>query len=201
MLVSIVIPVYNAEEFIEEAINSIERQTCDYEAIFIDDGSTDRSGEIIQKYVTRNPRLRYIRQENAGANHARGKGVSAANGEWITFVDADDLISSNFSNICDTLCKSYSGDIIATATDVNTPPLNGLPIKSRGIHPQYNFAENIYRTMCQVISPRIIHNGYVQSANGNNIRRGLHNEHPTGAAVYKRHTDYTAKFLRHSPGR
>lgn len=122
MLVSIIIPVYNAGEFIEDVIKSIEQQTCDYEAIFVDDGSTDGSGDKIRDHISQNSRLQLIRQENAGANNARGKGVSAAKGEWITFVDADDLISANFSNICNTLCKSYCGDIIATSTDVNTPP-------------------------------------------------------------------------------
>lgn len=147
MLVPLIIPVYNAENFIDDLIQSIERQTCDYEAIFVDDGSSDRSGEIIQKSVNRNPRLRYIRQENSGANYARSKGVSAANGEWITFVDADDLISPNFSNICNTLCESYSGDIIATATDVFPHPSTDYQLNSKE-YTRHIISQKIYTGPC-----------------------------------------------------
>lgn len=111
-LVSIIIPVYNAGKFVEDVIKSIESQGVDYEAIFIDDGSTDRGGDIIQEYVKCNPRLRLIRQENAGANNARSKGVSLASGEWITFVDADDLLLSEFSELVNTVCDGFEGDII-----------------------------------------------------------------------------------------
>lgn len=111
-LVSIIIPVYNAEKFVEDAIKSIEQQRCDYEAIFIDDGSTDRSGAIIQKYVECNPRLRLVRQDNAGANKARSKGVSLAQGEWITFLDADDLCLPEFSKLVNAVCDSFKGNII-----------------------------------------------------------------------------------------
>lgn len=110
--ISIIIPVYNAEKFVEDAIRSIEQQACNYEAIFIDDGSTDRSGAIIQKHVKCNPRLKFVRQENAGANNARSKGVSLAQGEWITFLDADDLFLPDFSKLVNAVCDNFKGDII-----------------------------------------------------------------------------------------
>lgn len=96
-LISIIVPVYNAANFIEDGIKSIIMQTCDYEAVFIDDGSTDNSGEIIQRYAADNPRITYHRQANQGVVRARANGVSKANGEWITFLDADDLLTPELS--------------------------------------------------------------------------------------------------------
>lgn len=117
---SIIIPVYNAEDFIEDLIKTIERQTCDFEAIFVNDGSSDKSGSIIQRYVEHNPRFKYIFQNNSGANRARARGVTEAKGEWIVFVDADDLVSDNLSVICGMYCNSLKNDIIVTTTDL--PP-------------------------------------------------------------------------------
>ena len=98
-LISIIVPVYNAAKFIEDGIKSIAAQTCDYEAIFIDDGSSDNSGEIIQRYVATNSRIYYYRQENQGVVRARANGVAKSKGEWITFLDADDLLTTELSLI------------------------------------------------------------------------------------------------------
>lgn len=121
-LISFVIPAYNAENFISELIDSIERQTCDYEAIFVDDGSKDNTLSIINGYAGRNPRFKVIHQENAGANRARARGVSEAKGTWITFLDADDLITADLSDICKSLCASCRNDVIVTTTDITPPP-------------------------------------------------------------------------------
>ena len=113
-LVSIIVPVYKAEAFIADAIESIVQQTCNYEAIFIDDGSPDRSGDIIKKYQQINSRLKYYRQENRGVNKAREAGVKVATGEWIAFLDADDLLAPSFSEVVEKWDQKYSGDIVVT---------------------------------------------------------------------------------------
>lgn len=88
-LVSIIMPVYNSENYIERAITSALAQIyTNYELIIIDDGSTDRSKEIIFKYKER---LNYIYQKNAGASAARNNGINNSNGELIAFLDADDM--------------------------------------------------------------------------------------------------------------
>jgi glycosyltransferase involved in cell wall biosynthesis len=87
-LVSVIIGAYNAEKYLAQAIESILAQTfTDYEIILIDDGSTDRTKEIAQSY----PEIRYFYQENQGVAAARNRGVAESLGEYLTFLDADDL--------------------------------------------------------------------------------------------------------------
>lgn len=93
--ISIIIPVYNKEEFIEECINSIINQTFDdYEAIFINDGSSDNSLEILKKYEDRK-NFKIISQENSGPATARNVGLKKACGEYVFFLDADDWIEND----------------------------------------------------------------------------------------------------------
>ena len=88
-LVSVVIPVYNAERYIEETLASVLAQTYpQVEIIAVDDGSGDRSVEILRRY---GERVRVFTQQNAGAAAARNRGVQEARGKWIAFLDADDL--------------------------------------------------------------------------------------------------------------
>ena|SRR5205823_7599306 len=92
-LVSILIPVYNAETFVAEAIQSALDQTWPAkEVIAVDDGSTDRSPEILEDF---RPRIRIIGQENRGASAARNRALNEAQGEFIQFLDADDLLARN----------------------------------------------------------------------------------------------------------
>jgi len=89
-MISIVTPVYNAENYIEETIKSVLKQTYrDFEWILVDDGSTDRSVEIIEQH--NDSRIRLIRQQNSGAAAARNRGIEAAKGRYIAFLDADDI--------------------------------------------------------------------------------------------------------------
>lgn len=94
MKFSIIIPVYNVENYLEECIASILCQSCrDYECILVDDGSTDRSKEICDRFAEEYPdRLRVIHQANGGLSKARNTGISAASGEYLIFVDSDDKL-------------------------------------------------------------------------------------------------------------
>lgn len=94
--ISIIIPVYNTEDYIQEMLDSIEGQTfTKYEAIVIDDGSTDGSQSIIKAFCDRNPRFKYHKQENQGVSAARNKGLELAQGDYVAFFDADDVIPPN----------------------------------------------------------------------------------------------------------
>ena len=91
---SVVVPAYNGEKFILECLESVRAQGIDdYECIVVDDGSTDNTGKICDGYAKKNPQFKVIHQKNAGVSTARNKGIENARGEFITFVDADDLVA------------------------------------------------------------------------------------------------------------
>src|ERR1044071_1578290 len=93
---SVVIPVYNVEEFLEPCLDSVLAQTfTDYEVVMVDYGSTDRSAEIAQRYVDRDARFRLVHQENGGLSKARNTGSDAAGGELLAFLDSDDMLLEN----------------------------------------------------------------------------------------------------------
>ena len=94
--VSIIVPVYNVERYIERCINSILHQSLQrIEVILVDDGSTDHCPEICDRYASLDARVRVVHQQNAGVSNARNKGLSLACGEYIGFVDADDYVDRN----------------------------------------------------------------------------------------------------------
>ncbi|HBJ76930.1 MAG TPA: glycosyl transferase [Porphyromonadaceae bacterium] len=96
-MISIIIPVYNVEPYLHQCIDSILNQTYkDWECILVDDGSTDSSGVICDEYAKKDSRIHVLHTENCGASHARNIGIECANGEWISFVDADDWITKNY---------------------------------------------------------------------------------------------------------
>ena len=95
---SIIVPVYNVELYLERCVRSLLRQDLpceDYEVILIDDGSTDRSGEISRHFAEKYPNIRVAEQINAGASVARNHGMDLARGKYIMFVDSDDFIEPN----------------------------------------------------------------------------------------------------------
>lgn len=96
-MISVIIPVYNVADFISKCLKSIQQQTfTNFEVLMIDDGSTDNSSAICQKFSDLDPRFHYYYQENAGVSSARNIGLDKATGEYIAFIDADDWIESNY---------------------------------------------------------------------------------------------------------
>jgi glycosyltransferase involved in cell wall biosynthesis len=95
-LVSIIIPCYNAEKYIEQCINSVINQTYkNIELIVINDGSKDNSGKIIQTFAKQYNWIKYFEKENGGVSSARNLGLDFVNGDYVTFIDADDWIENN----------------------------------------------------------------------------------------------------------
>ena len=96
-MISVIVPVYNVEKYLEECLDSIQNQTySDIEVILVNDGSTDKSKEICGKYCKQDNRFQLLNQENQGLSAARNTGVAASRGEFIVFVDSDDMILANY---------------------------------------------------------------------------------------------------------
>lgn len=115
MKVSVIIPVYNASNYIGQCIESVLRQTYkNFELILINDGSKDDSLDIIYKYAKKDKRICIVHQKNMGVAKTRNKGIKIANGDYITFVDNDDSIDEDYlekfvsnSNDCDIIIGGY----------------------------------------------------------------------------------------------
>ena len=109
---SVIIPVYNVEEYLEECLNSVCNQTLtDIEIICVNDGSTDNSGDILQDFAKQDTRIQIINQENAGLSAARNTGLKYATGEYITFLDSDDWISLDYYETLYNSAKENDADI------------------------------------------------------------------------------------------
>jgi len=114
-IASIIVPVYNGESYLRRCINSILAQCLtDLELILIDDGSTDRSGKICDRYSKKDSRIRVIHQKNQGVSAARNAGISLSQGNYVLFVDCDDYILPEYIQ---TLC---AGDFDLTLCGVKT---------------------------------------------------------------------------------
>lgn len=94
---SVIVPVYNTEKYLRRCVDSILAQTfTDFELLLINDGSSDNSGAICDEYAEKDSRVRVFHKENGGVSSARNLGLDNARGEWITFVDSDDWVESNW---------------------------------------------------------------------------------------------------------
>ncbi len=100
-VVSVIVPVYNTETWLEECLDSLIHQSLhEIEIVCVNDGSTDSSPEILKKKADVDNRIRIINQENSGLSEARNTGVRAASGEYLYFVDSDDLLVSDTLQVC-----------------------------------------------------------------------------------------------------
>lgn len=170
--VTVVIPAFNAQQYISSAIHSaLAQQGCEIDVIVVDDGSTDRTPQIVQAYEDR---VRYVRQDNAGPAAARNLGVSLATGEWIAFLDADDtwisgklkaqlkaasnvgadVVYSNLINAgdCNSVAKTRTvqqlprGDIFEELLHDNFIPLSSVLIRRQCLVDTGGFREDLLGT-------------------------------------------------------
>ena len=112
-LVSVIVPVYNTDKYVAFCLDSVIRQTYkNIEIIVIDDGSNDLSGSIIDEYAKQDDRIIVIHKQNEGVSATRNKGIDMAKGDYLTFVDSDDLISEQFIEEAIDIITCYHPDII-----------------------------------------------------------------------------------------
>ncbi|MDA1476480.1 glycosyltransferase [Bacillus changyiensis] len=111
--VSIIVPMYNVENYIEECVDSLLKQTLkNIEIILVDDGSPDRSGEIARQYCEKDKRVKVIHKKNGGLSSARNAGLKAATGDYIGFVDGDDFVADVMFNEMYITAKQDDLDIV-----------------------------------------------------------------------------------------
>ena len=112
-LISVIIPVYNVEEYLRECVDSVINQTYkNIEILLIDDGSTDSSGRICDEYAAKDERIRVVHQQNAGPSKTRNTGLNNAKGKFIYFVDSDDYIESNTLELLLNTAEANGADLV-----------------------------------------------------------------------------------------
>lgn len=112
-MISIIVPVYNAEQYLDQCIQSILAQSyTDFELLLINDGSTDTSGKICNTYAQRDQRIKVFHQENTGVSVARNFGLDQINGAFVAFIDADDFVEKDYILSLYSAAKNSNADIV-----------------------------------------------------------------------------------------
>ena len=146
-MISVVIPVYNTEMYLPEAIDSvIQQKVDDWELILVDDGSTDASHSICDEYAAKDGRITALHTENQGVSAARNSGLALARGEWVLFLDSDDYLSQNAFEVLlqyaqpDVDMVSFSIRLVQDSDKlfccVDKPTLFSSPAETAGIYPR-----------------------------------------------------------------
>ena len=111
-LISIIVPVFNAEDYLEQCLRSIVKQTyTNLEILLIDDGSTDSSGNICEKFASEDNRVKVVHKKNGGVSSARNTGLKLAQGEYISFIDSDDCVDKEYISAMYEKIKKTNSDI------------------------------------------------------------------------------------------
>ena len=171
-MISVIVPVYNVEEYLEECLESIKNQTySNIEVILVNDGSTDNSQAICERYCQQDPRFHLINQENQGQSVARNNGVAASTGELITFVDSDDVVSAK-----------YLGNLYAYMTE-----------EIDLIECEYRVTRTVFDTLKELENPQIVFEGNSEEAVIKCCNYGL--SYSPVCKLYRRHLVEDFPFL------
>lgn len=161
--VSIIIPVYNSEKYVEKCIRSVMSQTLqDMEILVINDGSTDKCGEILEGLAAEDNRIRLFHQENSGVAMARNRGVKISNGKYITFVDGDDYLKEDYIEKMYNLAEKDDLDMVIcglTYVDESGKELNRV---IPGVYKRFENEEWTFRisAVCSHLYRRILWEQY-----------------------------------------
>ncbi len=114
-MISIITPVFQSERYLEKLINSILNQTyCDWELLLIDDGSTDGSAEICDRYAQKDKRIRVFHKSNGGVASARNQAMEMSRGEFLAFADSDDWVEADWLGRLHTIAREQKADIVVS---------------------------------------------------------------------------------------
>ncbi|SEQ02339.1 Glycosyltransferase involved in cell wall bisynthesis [Lachnospiraceae bacterium RM5] len=154
-MISIIVPVYNLEKYLENTLNHILAQTYkDIEILAIDDGSKDNSGKILDEYAKKDERLKVFHIPNGGAAKARNVGLDNMTGEYVTFIDGDDIVSDDY-------IERLYNDITNSGSDISICKYENIymdnilnndypPVKEADFTKTFSVKEAIYRLLYQV---------------------------------------------------
>ncbi len=176
-MVSIIIPVYNVKAYLLDCLNSIINQTeIDWEAILIDDGSTDGSGVICDEYSHKDCRFKVIHQENSGAARAKNIGLDYASGEYIAFVDSDDTVENTWLATC--LQHLQEFDVVEYGFDLLFP--EGYKQNDLIVKQEFNVVEYLDQYLenwqCSLFWNKIFKSSLLQDVRFHNERRCIDDE-------------------------
>lgn len=120
MKISVIVPVYNTEKYLNKCIDSILAQTfTDFELLLVDDGSTDNSGFICDEYAKKDKRVKVFHKENGGVSRARNLGIDNAQGEYLSFIDSDDYIRPEMYAELIAIADKYGVDLVSSDIELN----------------------------------------------------------------------------------
>lgn len=165
--VSIIVPIYNSQQYLERCINSIINQTeKDIEILLINDGSTDDSEKIIEKIMNKEKRIICINQKNQGVSVARNKGLKEASGKYVVFVDSDDYIELNTIESLYKLIEEKKADVVRYAWKGSNEKLVNKKFFPEEIYP-YIIKTREFNSACyQIIKKDLITNNNINFKSG-----------------------------------
>lgn len=191
--VSVIVPVYNVENDVQRCIDSILSQRCqDFELILVNDGATDNSGEICSKAAQNDKRIRYFEKKNGGLASARNFGMERAVGEYICFVDSDDLIEDNTLSFCLEKAQETDADVVLCGyymeNGKSLSPITAIP----GV---YN-GDEIFEALTELKAKNLIDPAWNKFYKHSFLKQnGM--LFPQGE-IYE-DTDFNLRLLRHKP--
>lgn len=190
-LISIIVPVYNCEKYLDECIKSLLCQTYkDIEIILVDDGSTDMSSQICDGYVGFDSRVKVIHQPNSGVSAARNAGISMSSGDFITFVDADDYIADTYCEMLFSQVEEETDLVIGRTIAFNNGGEidDGYKGKSVEIFKTQTDKNNLYRAIF-IDNPLINHYPHISTCSAKLFRKSVLTEndisYDTSLKVYE----------------
>lgn len=142
--ISIIVPVYNAEKTLPRCLDSILQQTYfNFELLLINDGSSDKSGLICNKYAKENEKIKVFHKENTGVSATRNLGIQIAKGDWLCFIDSDDAIETNYLQTFIDLLSKYDADCYITSCKIYSKGM----FQTITLKEQIVAKENIYESI------------------------------------------------------
>ena len=191
-MVSIIIPVYNASQFLKSSLKSILNQTySDYEVICVDDGSTDNSLDICREYEKKDNRIHVFSQLNSGVSAARNKGIRVAKGNYLCFLDADDEFSIEYLSLIINYVKPKSATACQFTTDKESLGKGKQIVLIDDLQILINNILFICKYACHCDAAEVIsYNGYFYRQHENSVMHTLKKSHLTSIEAEKRIADY-----------